>query len=102
MPTTSKKAAFHLTNENAVAPQVYTVGDTTYVIVLKERVAADDTKFNSDKDALMRQAEERRKGQALQEFITHLRAQSAVEIDPVFMAKVNETGRPLDGQPQRR
>jgi peptidyl-prolyl cis-trans isomerase D len=97
-----QKAAFRLTPESPVAPQVYSVGDATFVVLLEERVPADDAKFAADKQTLLRQAEERRKGEVMQEFVNHLRAQAVVEIDEGFLAKVSETGHALEGGPRRR
>ena len=89
------KEAFRLTGEKPVAPDSYTVGDSVYVVVLKERLPADEAKFANEKDSLMRQAEERREAQALQQFIDQLKTRATVEIDQTFVASITETGRPL-------
>jgi peptidyl-prolyl cis-trans isomerase D len=96
-----KKDAFRLTAEKPVAPQVYSVSGSSVVAVLKERVPADEEKFQSEKDNLTRQAEERRKGQALEEFLNYLKSRASIEVGQDFLASITDTGRPLDGGPRR-
>jgi peptidyl-prolyl cis-trans isomerase D len=95
-----KKEAFRLTGEKPVAPQVYTVGDSAFVVVLKERLPADEEKFKTDKDNLIRQTEERRKGQAMEQFVDRLKKKAAVVRDDSYIASLPETGHPLDGNPR--
>jgi peptidyl-prolyl cis-trans isomerase D len=95
------KAAFRLTPEAPVAPAVYTVGSNAFVAALERRLPADEEKFESEKANLIRQVEERRKAQAMQHFVDHLKAQAKVEVDEVFVANVVETGRQMDGGGRR-
>lgn len=97
-----KKAAFQLTPEKPVAPAVYSVGGSSVVAVLREHTPADEAKFESDKDNLKRQAEERAKGQAITEFINYLKARASIELEEDYLASIPETGHPLDGSPHRR
>lgn len=97
-----KKDAFQLTAEKPLAPAVYSVSGSSVVAVLKERTPVDEAKFQTEKDNLKRQAEERRKAQAMEEFINYLKARAAIEVGQEFLASISDTGEPLDGGPRRR
>jgi peptidyl-prolyl cis-trans isomerase D len=97
-----KKAAFQLTTENPVAPAVYAIPGASVLAALKERIPADEAKFAADKDQLMRQAEERAKGEAMEEFLNYLKAHASIELGEEYLASIPETGHPLDGGPRRR
>jgi peptidyl-prolyl cis-trans isomerase D len=97
-----KKEAFRLSAEAPAAKEVYSIGETSFVVVFKERLPADEETFEQEKERLMRQAEERRKGLVLQQFVNRLKAKSKVEVDEAFVASVIETGRALDGGPRFR
>ena len=98
-----KKAAFQLTPEKPVAPAVYTVaGSSVVVAVLKEHIAADEAKYEGDKDNLKRQAEDRAKGQAMEEFVNYLKARASIDVAHDYLDSIPETGHPLDGSPHRR
>ena len=97
-----KKAAFQLTPEKPVAPAVYSVADSRVVAVLKERIAADEEKFSTEKDNLLKQAEERRKTQAMEQFVNYLKARASIELSEEYLASVAETGREIDGGPRYR
>jgi len=72
------------------------------VAVLKERIPADEEKFQTEKENLIKQAEERRKGQVMEQFLNYLKAHAAIQINDEYLASVAETGRELDGGPRRR
>lgn len=97
-----KEAAFQLTPEKPVAPAVYNVTGSSVVAVLKERIPADEEKFQTEKENLIKQAEERRKGQVMEQFLNYLKAHAAIQINDEYLATVAETGRELDGGPRRR
>ena len=97
-----KKAAFQLTPEKPVAPAVYNVAGSSVVAVLKERIPADEEKFQTEKENLIKQAEERRKDQAMEQFLNYLKAHASIEVNDEYLATVAETGRELDGGPRRR
>jgi peptidyl-prolyl cis-trans isomerase D len=96
------KDAFELTAAGAVAPAVYSIRGSSVIAALKERIAADDEKFTADKDTRRRQAEDRRKQQALEEFTNYLKARATIEIGQEFLASVSDTGHPLDDARRRR
>lgn len=91
-----KKAAFALTPENPVAPGEYPVGDATVIATLEARQPADDAKFASEKDSLIKSAETQRQNQALQQFLDRLKAGAEVSIDEAFVARVGDAGVPAD------
>ena len=97
-----KKVAFQLTPEKPVAPAVYNVAGSSVVAVLKERIPADEEKFQTDKADLIKEAEERRKSQVMEQFVNYLKAHAAIQINDEYLATVAESGRELDGGPRRR
>ncbi len=97
-----KKAAFSLTPAKPVAPAVYSVSGSSVVAALKERLPADEEKFKSDKDNLLKQAEERQKQQALEQFVNYLKARANIQVSDDYLASIAETGRELDGAGRRR
>ena len=97
-----KKAAFQLTPEKPVAPAVYNVAGSSVVAVLKERIPADEEEFQTEKANLIKQAEERRKGQAMEQFVNYLKAHASIQVSDDYLASVAETGHELGGGPRRR
>lgn len=95
-----KKAAFKLTPEQPVASAVYEVSGSSYVAVLKGTSPADEEKFKTDKDNLIRQTEDRRKQQALEEFVNYLKARANIEMNQEFLASVPDSGRLLGAAPR--
>ena len=97
-----KKDAFKLTPEKPNAPAVYTVSGNSFIAALKERIGVDEEKFKAEKDTLMHQAEERLKGQAMEQFVDYLKAHANVQLSEDFLAGVSDSGQPLDGSPRRQ
>jgi len=95
-------AAFALTPEKPLGPAAYTVGGSSVIVALKDRVPSDEAKFNADKDKLIRQMEERRRGQAMESFLNYLKARAAIELNQEFLASVADTGQPIGGPSRRR
>jgi peptidyl-prolyl cis-trans isomerase D len=98
------KDAFELTTAGAAAPAVYVVRGSSVIAALKERIPADDEKFDADKETRRRQTEERRKQQTLEEFTNYLKARpsTSIEIGQEFLASISETGQPFDDARRRR
>jgi hypothetical protein len=94
-----KKDAFQLTVEKPLAPSVYTVPGGNVVAVFKERIPADEEKFDSEKDNVKKQAEERAKSQALEQFVNSLIARASIERNDDYLAGVSDSG---DGSRGRR
>jgi peptidyl-prolyl cis-trans isomerase D len=91
-----QEAAFALTPDKPVAPAVYDVHGSSVVAVLKERIPADEEKFQTEKKNLVKQAEERRKSLVMEQFLNYLKAHAAIQINDDYLASVAETGRELD------
>jgi len=91
-----------LTPEKPVAPAVYPLLGGSVVVVLKERIPADEEKFNSEKDTLTKQAEERAKSQVLEQFFNSLIAHASIERNDDFLAAVADTGHEIDVGGSRR
>ena len=81
---------------------MYNVTADSYVDALKERIVADEEQFKTQKDSLIKSAEERRKGQVMEEFLNYLKARAKVELNPEYLASIAETGRALTGAQHRR
>ncbi len=87
-----KKAAFQLTKESPLAPAVYDVNGDSYIIALNEKIPADESQFATQKDTLIKQAEDRRKGQVAEEFINGLIAKANIERNAAFLASLSGNG----------
>ena len=74
-----KDAAFQLTKENPVAPEVYDVNGDAIIAVLSERLPPDESRFDTEKASI----EERLRGQAaaaaVRTFVDQLKAKSQIE-----------------------
>jgi peptidyl-prolyl cis-trans isomerase D len=97
-----KKDAFNLVPEKPNAPAVYSVSGNYFIARLKERLAADEEKFNAEKDTLIGEAEKRLKSQAVEQFVNYLKARATIEPNQDFLASVSDSGLPTDGSPRRR
>ena len=96
------KAAFQLTAEKPVAPAVYNVAGNSVVAVLKERIPADEEKFQAEKANLIKQAEERGKQETMEQFVNYLKAHASIQVSDDYLASVAETGHELGGGPRQR
>ena len=56
----------------------------------------------TEKDTLIHQAEERLKGQAIEQFVNYLKARANIQVSQDYLASVPDSGPPLDGGPRRR
>jgi len=95
-----KKDAFQTTAEKPVAPAVYTVPGGSVVAVIKERIPAEQESFAGQKDTLKKQAEERAKALALEQFVNSLIARATIERNEDALAGISDNGD--GGSPQRR
>jgi len=96
-----KKAAFDLTADKPVAPAVYSVSGASVLAVFKERIPADEDQFKAQKSDLARQALDRGRGQAVEEFTNYLKARANIDVNQDFLAAVQDSGHMLDGGPRR-
>jgi peptidyl-prolyl cis-trans isomerase D len=80
-----KDAAFALTKQSPVAPSVYQVEGNSFVVVLKDRLPADDSKLDAaQKKALRERMRQRAENAAVQQFVSELRTAAQVEIGQGF------------------
>ncbi|MBI3785045.1 MAG: SurA N-terminal domain-containing protein [Deltaproteobacteria bacterium] len=89
-----KKLAFDLTPDKPVAPGVYQ-GTDLVVVELKDHSKTDDAQFQQQKDTLVRQIEQRRKNQVMEDFVNYLKARAQIHLNSKYLAEVADSGRPL-------
>lgn len=75
-----KEAAFRLTPEQPVAPEVYETGGDAVIAVLKERLPADESKFDQEKKSLLAQERRRVEMAVTEEFVNYLKGKAQIEI----------------------
>ncbi len=93
--------AFTLSPEQPVAPKVYALSGDSIVAVLKERLPADEAKFAEQKETLQKQYREQRRTAVVQAFVDQLKARSAIEIQPEYLAALATNGPPGRRSQQR-
>lgn len=81
-----KAAAFELTSDAPLAPDVYEANGDWVVAVLKERLPADPADFDKQKATLMEQARRRLEMLVMQQFLSHLRAKAQIEMGQGYAA----------------
>jgi peptidyl-prolyl cis-trans isomerase D len=83
-----KNDAFALTMEAPIAPTVYPVEGDSVIVMLKERLPADDATFAQQEKSLTEQSRHQVEGTLLQQFVNHLKANAKIEIDPSYGGSV--------------
>ncbi len=81
---TLKAAAFELTDESPVAPEVYTVDDEIVVAVLGERSVPADADFEAQKDQILQQIEAQRRNAVMTAFLKELREKASIEYGKAY------------------
>jgi len=79
-----KEAAFALTLDAPVAPQVYTVNDKQVIAVLSERIAPSEEEFNAQKDTLIGNLEVQRRNEVIAAFVADLRGRASIKLGRGF------------------
>jgi peptidyl-prolyl cis-trans isomerase D len=79
-----KEAAFRLTADERLAPDVYDVSGDAIIAVLADRIPADMTKFDADKDALRVRVRRRFESAAVSQFINQLRSNAQIEVGQAY------------------
>jgi hypothetical protein len=79
-----KDAAFRLTPPARVVPAVYMVGGDAVLAVVGEKVAPDESRFDSQKATLETQLQQRAEAAAVQRFVEQLKTQAQIEYGPAF------------------
>jgi peptidyl-prolyl cis-trans isomerase D len=81
-----KKAAFELVPENPIGPEVYVSSGDAFVVMLKERTAADMAEFEKRKDDLKkRYLDEQRQG-AIEALLTQLKKRASIRVNPAALS----------------
>jgi peptidyl-prolyl cis-trans isomerase D len=75
-----KDAAFRLSTENAVAPATYDTAGGTIIALLEERLAAEESDFETRKNALQERIRREREGAVFRQFVESLKKQATIEI----------------------
>jgi peptidyl-prolyl cis-trans isomerase D len=81
-----KDAAFRLSPQAPVAPAVYDAGGDAVIAVLASKVAADETRFESEKAALRQRAQQRAEVAAVQRFLDQLKVSAEILYGEGFAA----------------
>jgi hypothetical protein len=79
-----KRDAFALTPESPVGPAVYEAERDAVIVVLKERLPADEASFASQEKTLSDQSRRQVENALLLQFVNHLKANAQIDIDPGY------------------
>jgi peptidyl-prolyl cis-trans isomerase D len=82
-----KEAAFQLTPEQPLAPRTYDVNGDAVVAVLGSRIAADNSGFDKQKDALRDRIRRRLEAAAVEVFVAQLKGKAQIEIGQAYAAQ---------------
>lgn len=80
--------AFALTAARPLAPRAYEVEEGAVVAVLDERLPADETAFDAQKDSIRTQIDDRRKRLVMESFLAELRERARIRINPEALDRV--------------
>jgi peptidyl-prolyl cis-trans isomerase D len=83
-------AVFSLTTERPLAKQVFKVGKSYFVVLLKDREIPDVTKFESDKDSLRQQALWAKRTRVYREWLNHLKQVTRIQYSPALFPTEKE------------
>lgn len=77
-----QRAAFALAKAGEVAPRLFRVQDSLYVMSLKDRERPDLAKFAEERELLAEEARDIKRRRTLSAYLTFLRSQAKVDINP--------------------
>jgi peptidyl-prolyl cis-trans isomerase D len=83
-----KKAAFRLTPEAPLAPEVYTWGGNAFVVALKERIPPKPEEWAKQKDTLREELLRRKQAEALQALVRDLKARATITYNQEALLRV--------------
>lgn len=83
-----KHAAFALSKERPVGPQVFTVSGDAYVIFLKERIAADPGEFDKKKDELVKRHLDDQHQSAIEALLQQLKQHARIKVNSGALASL--------------
>jgi peptidyl-prolyl cis-trans isomerase D len=81
-----KEAAFQRTPDQPVAPQVYPLQGDSVIAVLKERIPADESQFDKQKDPLRDRIRRQLEAAAVEQFVSQLKSKAEIEIGKAYAA----------------
>ncbi len=84
-----KKAVFRLTDEDPIAPAVYTWGGNMFVVERIEYIPASMAEFEREKDSLRQEFTERRRAEMSQAFLQHLKKHATIEINQAALLRIS-------------
>ncbi len=84
-----KKAAFQLTPEAPVAPEVYMWSGNAFVAVLKEKTAPTNEEFEQQKEAIREQLLKRKQDDAMNELIRLLKKKATITYNQDALLKIS-------------
>ncbi len=86
-----KKIAFALSAESPLPSQVFSSGDSFYVVAFKEKLAPDWAEFQKEKDRLIQQATNERRSEVLEKFLNGLKAEAQIRLGRVEVAAASRS-----------
>jgi len=75
------QAAFNLTVDNALAPEVINGRKGWYVVRLKERQPPDDAGFDKEKEAILKRLTQQKRQETYRDWLADLRSRSEIEVN---------------------
>lgn len=82
-----KKAAFRLTSDAPIAPQVSLWGGNAFVAVLKEQTPPDPQEFEKQQDTIREQLLKSKQNAAIEELVRHLKKQATITYNQDVLLK---------------
>ena len=76
-----KKEAFRLTPESPFPSQTYLWSGTAFVVMLKERIPANTTEFDKQKEKLRDELQKRKQAIVLEDFVNALKKQATITLN---------------------
>ena len=76
-----KKEAFRLTPESPFPPQTYLWSGTAFVVMLKEKLPANTTEFDKQKEHLRDELQKRKQTTVLEDFVNALKKQAKITLN---------------------
>ena len=84
-----KKAAFRLTEEDQIVPAVYVWGGNAFVAQLVEHRSASATEFEQEKDSLRQELTDRKRVEAGQAFLRHLKKHATIQMNQAALLRLS-------------
>jgi len=85
-----KKAAFRLTPENSVAPEVYLWGGNAFVAELKEQIPPNPQDLEKQKESLREELLRRKQAAAMQELVRYLKKRAKIAYNQEALLRLGD------------